>query len=275
MPTSMKVELYTDINSPAIQSQYLTSTYIFTKLIPADYTVRFYAPAGWEFSSPSTQNSFVDLPATVVSGQQAVPTPENVGLFQRITLKGDLWHDKNNDGLNNDVEPMSGVNITLAGPTPKPTTSFNGSYVLSDLKPGAYNLLFARIGYNVTNLSSPVVTNLVSGNSPVIIDAGFYKAPTISGYVWQDEKTADGARGADEVAISNITVELYSTTGLSGTTTTDSNGDYTFNIASPGDYHLKFIPNSFVFSPLQNDNKANSSGKTLTITVQSGDNETG
>ena len=71
--------------------------------------------------------------------------------------------------------------------------------------------------------------------------------------VWYDADR-DGIQDSGEVGISNVTVELYDNDDCSGsptdTTTTNSDGVYTFTGLSAGTYSVKFIvPDGYALSP--------------------------
>jgi hypothetical protein len=64
--------------------------------------------------------------------------------------------------------------------------------------------------------------------------------PGFQGLVWKDSNR-DGLQYINEPGLSGVTVELFTEEGnLSQTTTTDSNGIYTFTDVPSGNYYLKF-----------------------------------
>jgi len=83
-----------------------------------------------------------------------------------------------------------------------------------------------------------------------LISTTAQSAPTLSGVVFEDVNYGGGAgrpsTASGTVARSGATVELYSGNNLVGTTTTDANGKYTFNVAN-GTYTVRVV-NSTVTS---------------------------
>ncbi|AFY47683.1 CARDB domain-containing protein,putative collagen-binding protein,Calx-beta domain-containing protein,subtilase family protease [Nostoc sp. PCC 7524] len=98
--------------------------------------------------------------------------------------------------------------------------------------------------------------------------------------VWVDSN-ANGLRDADEPGLAGVSINLYDGSNtLVATTTTDTNGIYSFTDLNPGDYVVEFVPGTgYLFSPQnQGSNSAldsdadPTSGRSLTVTLNPRDN---
>ncbi len=107
---------------------------------------------------------------------------------------------------------------------------------------------------------------------------------SLGDFVWED-MNGNGIQESGEPGMANVTVELYSGDACSGsaiiTTTTDTNGNYSFTNLAPGTYSLKFItPSGYDFSPAnQGDDTTDSdadptTGCTGQINLTAGENDT-
>jgi len=107
---------------------------------------------------------------------------------------------------------------------------------------------------------------------------------TITGTVWED-LDSDGIQDAGENGVANVTVNLLDDLGnpVPRTTTTDANGDYTFEALWPDDYIVEFedFPAGLGLSPQDiggNDTLDSDpdplTGRTSVVTVASGDTST-
>ena len=98
--------------------------------------------------------------------------------------------------------------------------------------------------------------------------------PGFEGLVWKDTNK-NGLQNSNEPGISGVTVRLYTSNDtLSQTTTTNSQGIYSFDNVLPGDYYLQFtIKDGYTFSSRNVgtddtiDSDADNAGKTSTFTV--------
>jgi PKD repeat protein len=101
------------------------------------------------------------------------------------------------------------------------------------------------------------------------------------GLVWNDVNK-NGRQNVNVQGINNVMVRLYKSTGnLSQTTTTNSQGIYSFANVLPGDYYLQFtLPSGYKFSPQDAgtddtlDSDADTSGKTIVFTVSANESIT-
>lgn len=114
-------------------------TYTFTNLLAGDYTVVETQPAAY---GSSTSNS---VPVTLAIG--STPPPVDFGETTG-SLSGIVYHDLNNDGLFDGIEPvienaqitLTGVDVNGAAVTLTTTTLADGSYTFTGLLAGTYRL---------------------------------------------------------------------------------------------------------------------------------------
>src|SRR5262249_41426817 len=92
-------------------------------------------------------------------------------------------------------------------------------------------------------------------SADLAISGGGTGNAVVSGFVWNDSNF-NGIQDAGEVGLANVTVYLYTVAGsLVSTTTTATDGSYSFSGVTPGDYYLQFVaPSGYSFSrPYQAD----------------------
>lgn len=206
------------------------------------------------------------------------PTTDGDGSNGNLTLDfgltgtgalGDfVWNDVNGNGIQDAGEAgISGVTVTVTypgGSTATTTTNASGAYSFTNLAPGTYSVSFATPSGYVASPSnkgaddskdsdpvSGVVSGIVltAGQTNNTIDAGFYQPAALGDYVWYD-RNGNGIQEAGEPGISGATVTLTGTTGggtaINQTTTTNSNGAYSFTNLAPGTYTVTFTtPSGF------------------------------
>ncbi len=198
----------------------------------------------------------------------------DAGLYKYASIGDKTWFDLDADGvqdggesalpgvtvhlLNSDGSPASDDNGTLVAPA---VTNASGIYGFGTLTPGSYKLQFdlptIEYRYSPINTTTALIdsdvifatgltaaTTLVSAESDISWDAGFYKA-VIGDFVFED-KDADGIQDGGEPGLPNVSVELWLSDGLGGwtysqQTTTDANGLYTFTQLDSGIYQVRFI----------------------------------
>ncbi len=215
-----------------------------------------------------------------------------------------VWEDMNADGVQDSGEPgIDGVTVELfkADGTSMGTkqTANGGQYLFDNLVPGDYYVEFtlpsgyvfspkdqggddAKDSDADTATGKTDVTTLSSGENDPTWDAGMYQKASIGDFVWWD-LDEDGVQDAGEPGLEGVTVTLKDANGATvGTTTTDSNGAYSFDNLVPGDYTVVFTPLSsdWTISPKDQgnddakDSDANpATGETDTVTLSSGETD--
>jgi uncharacterized repeat protein (TIGR01451 family) len=187
-------------------------------------------------------------------------------------------------------------------------TDANGNYLFENIPTGDYQVEFTTLPANYvfspqnqggdevsdsdanqTTSRSDVVT-LGVGDTNLNVDAGIYLPASIGNFVW-DDTNGDGVQDAGETGIEGVVVHLLDgngnpvdnpmNPGTPYTVTTDTEGAYVFNNLPAGDYQVQFdLPAGYTPS-LQNqggddalDSDINTTGRTETITVAAGENNT-
>lgn len=204
------VTLYNNAGTPvasAITDE--KGAYIFTNVIPGDYTIGFSnIPVGMEFtnqeSNPTSNTGSNADPLTgrtpifiVVAGTHNPTIDAGLAYPLLCGLGNYVWHDVNENGLQEASEPpVAGVLITLyaADGTTKlanAVTDGNGAYSFTSLNPGTYVVGFSHLpagstrtktvgslqdalnsDMNVDGKTTPVT--LLAGEYNPNLDAGIY-----------------------------------------------------------------------------------------------------
>ncbi|MDR3574547.1 MAG: SdrD B-like domain-containing protein, partial [Anaerolineaceae bacterium] len=233
----------------------------------------------------------------------------DAGMVQPTSVGDFVWNDMNGNGIQDTGEPgIPNAKVDLyrvgSGQVATTNTDSAGAYLFDNLVPGDYYLIFTPpSGYVVSpqnqggdsskdsdadptagaNYGKTVPFTLLSGQADLTWDAGLYQPPSLGDFVWVD-KNANGLQDAGEPGLSGVTVNLLDSSGTTtlATATTDSSGKYSFTNLTPGNYFVQFVkPSGYLFSPYQQGSDASkdsnadtTSGKTVQITLVSGQNDT-
>ncbi len=231
-----------------------------------------------EYELVVLQNSVGDTQYAIAWWTEATtatqpPNPKKLG--------GCSWNDQDQDGVRDAEEPVfRNVRVDLYDATTSAIietryTDSNGEYEFTVDETGQYYTIFIPpTGYtfspqNVSgntldtvdsDVNSSGRSHTVTSDSPFQdwdIDSGMYLTPgsvSIGDRVWED-LNADGDEEVGEPGVSGVSVILRDmNNNLIRSTTTGTNGFYTFSNVDPGDYNLEFIPNSgyqFSTSPVR------------------------
>ncbi|EIJ43114.1 putative collagen-binding protein, partial [Beggiatoa alba B18LD] len=223
-----------------------------TTSVVTDNQIKVIIPEGADTSS--THNDFFEIPAQL----------------------GDrVWRDVNANGIQDAGEQgIAGLTVNLLDNSgnliKSAVTDTNGNYHFYNLIAGDYRIEFTGVGSgtladsafttadeatateatdsDVTGNTGTGRTNLITltaGETNNDIDAGIRWTGSIGDYVWIDTNN-NNLQDAGDALLSNITVELYDSTGttLLATTTTDSSGNYLFENLAAGSYQVKVTPPS-------------------------------
>ncbi|GEM_PF-4210686 len=283
--------------------------YIFTGLVPGNYSVGFDLPTGCNFSpqnqgyddgldSDANSTGMTD-PIIIGSGDRnmsidcgIVPVPGSIGDL--------VWNDSNGNGILDLGESgVQNVNVTLFNSNysliNETSTNDSGYYIFTGLVPGNYSVGFdlptgcnfspQNQGYDDgldSDANSTGMTDLIiigPGDRNWSVDCGIVPIPpgSIGDLVWND-LNGDGIQDSGEPGVYNITVRLYDSTGsLNNTTSTNETGNYSFTGLIPDNYSIGFdLPTSYSFSPQNQgyddglDSDANSTGMTDSIRLGPG-----
>ncbi|MCW5849558.1 MAG: hypothetical protein KIT87_05720 [Anaerolineae bacterium] len=226
--------------------------YAFTGVAAGPYIVRETTPAGFTPTTPT------NLAVSVPAGGSA---NADFGVQQTGRINGVVYYDHNMNGVQDGPESgLGGVVVSLYAPGPDnvlgsaddvllatTTTVAGGGYSFSPVSPGSYLVRqTVPLGYVPT---TPV-------NVPVVVPAGgagqanFGDVQTglVNGTVFYDWNGST-VQDPGEAGVSGVTVRLYSPgpDGFLGTvddvlvatTTTASNGTYSFTAVTPGSYLVR------------------------------------
>lgn len=161
-----------------------------------------------------------------------------------------LGRDLNNDGDINDAGELLATQTTDS----QGKYQFNGlapglEYQVQFVKPTGLEFTQANVGNNTTDSNASATGDttkviLAPGEFNKTIDAGLVQPvvakATIGDKVWEDTN-ANGIQDAGELGIAGVTVILKDSIGNPlTTTTTDSNGNYSFSV-DPGTYSVAIV----------------------------------
>jgi len=245
----------------------------------------------------------------------------NTGSSSATASLGDqVFVDLDGDGIQDPGETgLAGVTVYLYaadGVTvlDSTVTDANGNYIFTNLDPGGYVVGFdlntlppgyapttqdaggaggnANDGTDgndsdadpLTGLTS--VINLGPGDDNLGVDMGVTPpvgSASLGNYVWYDENK-DGIQDANEVGAQGVQVDLLDSVGnVIATTTTNSDGYYSFTGLAPGTYSVQFsqYPSGYELSPQNagssdvNDSDADPiTGQSPQVTLAANENNT-
>ncbi|MCX6031065.1 MAG: carboxypeptidase regulatory-like domain-containing protein [Chloroflexi bacterium] len=274
------VAVYTGLLAPGDVWQYFASaTVVTTTVNTADVSG---TPSDYKGRDLHGASAYAEASATVT-------------YIPRATLGDRVWEDTNANGIQDAGElGLVGVTVKLrdsgGNVISTTTTSSAGLYSFRPI-PGSYSVEFvAPTGYFFSpknaggssvdsdadpNTGRTSAITLVSNRTDLTWDAGLYRKATLGDKVWLDANL-DGIQNSAENGVAGITVTLYTSAGaLVNTTTTASDGSYSFSNLTPGSYYVIFTATGYTFSPQDQgsndvvDSDASSSGQTANVTLVS------
>jgi uncharacterized repeat protein (TIGR01451 family)/fimbrial isopeptide formation D2 family protein len=273
LPGVVVVLLDSDGDEVATTTTDADGLYLFSDLLPGDYTVTFTQPAGYTLTS-SGEGSDTDVdsdPASDGTVDVTLTTDRldiDAGFWPpAVSLGNYVWFDDNYDGIqDSDEDPVPGVTVTLIdadgnpvvdnqGNTVAPAvTDADGLYLFSDLPPGDYSVVFSDLpagtAITLTGAGSDTAadsngliasTSLPNnGDEDLTLDLGLVRLAAIGDRVWFDIDR-DGFQDEGEDNVPGVTVTLTDSDGnVVDTTVTDGDGRYLFDGLFPGDYRVTF-----------------------------------
>jgi hypothetical protein len=275
----------------------LDGSYLFGGLIPGSYSVAFSdLPEDYGFTKANIEtDDGVDSDAGTDGKTAAVTLAagENndtldAGIFKPASIGDTVFYDKNNDGIIDAGEGLSGVTVELTKPDGTKVTletDSNGNYLFEDLIGGAYTveviestLPAALQGNNTVEPGSEndSTSTLVLGEGENNLDQdfGYYAPGSIGDTIWHDIND-DGIVDPGE-ALADVTVELTQPDGSKITAVTDVDGKYLFSDLPEGDYTVEVV-DSTLPDALQGNNIIDPDGDNdakSTVSLGSGEDNT-
>ncbi len=287
--------------SPLTTTTDSTGAYSFGDLRPGTYSVTETQPAGYLQGTNAVGTvggtavgqlgPGVDVISHIVLASDNSGVSYNFGELLNpspgpsvSSIGGTVFCDCNNDGLQQATEtPIAGATVTLAGMDTLgnpvhvvTTTGSDGTYSFSLLAAGTYTVIESvPAGYFQGKTIPGNSGGTASGNviSGITLAAGVtasgynfadLKPSSISGVVYYD-LNQNGVMDSSDIGIAHVTVSLDGTNDLGQsvqmTTTTSSEGVYSFTGLRPGTYEvIRTQPSIFIAST----NTAGSLGGTAT-----------
>jgi len=206
-------------------------TWMLKNVVPATYVVKVDLPPDVVL----TRNGKTELTVTITNETMKVllmPTTVTLG-----SVEGIVFYDTNGDStLGNSENDIPSTVVTLK--------NSNGVIIATTTSDSSEKYIFNNVmpGNKVISLESPSkyelqITVVVGKVTTVNIDLTVLTG-TVAGLVLQG--------GDTKLPISGITIEMYSETGSSFQTVTDSSRKYVFPPVQPGSYNIKpIIPEGF------------------------------
>lgn len=240
--------------------------YTFTGLLADRYTLTEEQPTGYfgEIANTGSQGAGladIGIIAAIDLGAGVNGTDNNFGELLPSSVAGVVFVDSNSNGTQDSGEEgIVGALITLTGTDDlgnsverTAVTSNDGSYVISNLRPGTYTLNETQpvwyldgqdsVGSQGGDLGNDVITNitLASNVNGTGNNFGEIAPSSLAGVVYFDLNN-NGAIDGSEYGIQGVTVTLDGIDDLGNnvtlTTTTASDGSYGFENLRPGTYTL-------------------------------------
>lgn len=260
--------------------------YQFDNVAVGRYSLQFSKPNGFTFVDQNPINQNLNSKA---DGNGLVTLREfllvadydniDVGYVQTGSIGDRVWLDLNGNGLYQTNEPgianilvqlftETGILIDSTRTNVQQGNEFTGFYQFTNVKPDRYYVKFnipsgtyiisapnvgdPEFDNDITNSNGALTTNLfevLPGQNITNIDAGAYQPATIGDRVWHD-LNKDGIQDAGEPGVPDITVNLFSQSGITlATAVTDADGFYSFEGLRQRLYYLQFsLPDNFEFT---------------------------
>jgi SdrD B-like domain len=258
-----------EVNVASTAQATITVTYHYKSagpILPGTYkVVQPVEPAGYTDGLESQGG--VVIPGTIGTDFINVTIPpgggsstqNDFGELKVTSIAGHVYYDANDNGIFDPTETgIAGVTMNLSGPSGPltTTTDASGAYAFNNLLPGTYAVAETQPanylnGTDTAGTNGGVVNNIVgdeninsivlnSGDNAQNYDFGEIKPASLAGNVYVDSHN-DGQLDPGDPPIKNVTLTLtgFDDHGpVSATTTTATNGSYSFGNLRPGAYAI-------------------------------------
>jgi protocatechuate 3,4-dioxygenase beta subunit len=247
--------------------------YEFEGLAPGTYSVVEVQPDGYldggdvvgDVANRTTGSTSNDRFDGIVLGSGDAGTNYNFCEHEPASIKGTVYHDRNNNGVQDaGEEGIEGVVIELMdadGNTIRTTTDADGNYCFEDLLAGDYMITEIqpddwidgqeRVGsLGGNNQPDKFNVTINGGDKGRNYDFGELLPGSIGGFVHTDNNgncVFDASAG--EEPLSGVTLQLLDSSGnVIATTVTDARGAYEFAGLEPGTYSVRQVQPEDFFS---------------------------
>ena len=235
-------------------------TYSFAKLPAGKYTVKV-EPSDLLKKLEQTEDpdGTKDNTSGVVQVSHDNPSVKNVnfGYATNYTIKGTIYRDADRSETLEDGEKLyQGVTVDLldnaGNVVATTTTDAHGAYAFTNLEEGTYKVRVRKEGpiADLVQTEDPDATkDNTSGditlelNDPIKenVNFGYISDNSISGTIYRDDNRSNSHNGG-EAGYPAQTVQLLDKDGqVIATTTTDANGNYSFDNLPDGTYSVKVV----------------------------------
>ena len=235
-------------------------TYSFAKLPAGKYTVKV-EPSDLLKKLEQTEDpdGTKDNTSGVVEVNHDNPSVKNVnfGYATNYTIKGTVYRDADRSETLEDGEKLyQGVTVDLLDASghvvATTTTDAHGAYAFTNLEEGTYKVRVRKEGPiadlvqtedpdgTKDNTSGDITLEL---NDPIKenVNFGYISNNSISGTIYRDDNRSNSLNGG-EAGYPAQTVQLLDKDGsVIATTTTDANGNYSFDNLPDGTYSVKVV----------------------------------
>ena len=235
-------------------------TYSFAKLPAGKYTVKV-EPSDLLKKLEQTEDpdGTKDNTSGVVQVSHDNPSVKNVnfGYATNYTIKGTIYRDADRSETLEDGEKLyQGVTVDLldnaGNVVATTTTDAHGAYAFTNLEEGTYKVRVRKEGPiadlvqtedpdgTKDNTSGDITLEL---NDPIKenVNFGYISDNSISGTIYRDDNRSNSLNGG-EAGYPAQTVQLLDKDGqVIATTTTDANGNYSFDNLPDGTYSVKVV----------------------------------
>ncbi len=226
-----------DLTNTSTSSVYSTTTnasglFSLSGIAAGTYTLSEVVQPGFVQTQPVSPDTYT---ITVTSGQTV--TGEEFGDHATASISGVVFNDLNGDGSLESGEPgLSGWTVKLLNSANATigtaTTGIGGAYSFTSLLPGTYTVQVAsQSGYVASSAASVGVTD--DNGQADTVNFGEFVPVTISGKLNSDTSGS---------GLSGWTVDLVLGGQTEQTTTTATDGSFSFSNVGPGSYTIEAVP---------------------------------
>ncbi len=255
-----------------------SGNYMFEDLMPGEMYIEIEVDETLRLTMPNMgADEDLDSDAQLINGIAVsdrftlINGNESLGVdfgFSRAVgnIEGFVWRDSNGDGLRAGELGLDANIVRLhdceGNELQSMITNSEGYYIFPNLLEGDYLVSFDLIegtllgSQGESNITHTTVMGgsdctFVEADQTIEINAGYQPLATIGDFIWEDVNR-NGIQEADEPGLAEINIALFDREGnMLSMTSTNANGNYSFENILPGEYSLYVIPpdDSYQLSP--------------------------